>query len=64
MLDELHRVIRTPDAREDVVAHDVVFVPVDTVGGQPAELVETAVGPRWIGTISSWERAARAWPSM
>lgn len=49
---------------DDVVAHDVVLVPVDTFGGEPAEVVKRAVGARWIGSISSWERAARAWPTL
>jgi NADH dehydrogenase len=49
---------------EEAVAHGVPYVPVSTFGGPAARLLKKAVGAWWIGTTSSWRRAARAWPTI
>jgi NADH dehydrogenase len=46
------------------VAHDVIGIPINTFAGHPARIVKKAISARWIGEISSWKRAARAWPYM
>ncbi|MFC5972484.1 NAD(P)/FAD-dependent oxidoreductase [Halomarina salina] len=49
---------------DDAVAHDVVGVPLNTFGGPGARVIKKAISARWIATVGSWRRAARAWPNM
>jgi NADH dehydrogenase len=46
------------------VAHDVIGIPINTFSGHPARIIKKGISARWIGEISSWKRAARAWPYM
>jgi len=49
---------------EAAVAHDVMFCPIQTFGGLPAQLLKKAIAARWIADISSLPRALTAWPDM
>jgi NADH dehydrogenase len=49
---------------EDAVAHDVMNIPISTFGGLPAKLLKKAIAARWIATITSLPRAAKAWGDM
>jgi NADH dehydrogenase len=46
------------------VAHDVVYSPISTFGGTPAELLKKAIATRWIADVSGLRRAFAAWPDM
>ncbi|EJN59459.1 NAD(P)/FAD-dependent oxidoreductase [Halogranum rubrum] len=46
------------------VAHEVLGIPINTFGGPAARNIKRAISARWLGTVSSWRRAARAWPEM
>jgi NADH dehydrogenase len=46
------------------VAHDVIGIPINTFAGHPARIIKKGISARWIGKISSWKRAIRAWPHM
>lgn len=46
---------------DDVVAHDVIHLPLSTFGGPGAKLLKKAITARWVGRTASWRRAARAW---
>lgn len=49
---------------DDVVAHDVVYLPLSTFGGPGAKYLKKSVTARWIGETASWRRAAKAWARM
>ncbi|MDY6819459.1 MAG: FAD-dependent oxidoreductase [Halobacteriales archaeon] len=49
---------------ERAFAHDVVGMPVTTFGGKPAQFLKKFVAARWIADITTWRRAARAWPYL
>lgn len=46
------------------VAHGIMGVPINTFSGHPARFLKKAISARWISDISTWQRAARAWPYM
>jgi len=46
------------------VAHDVIYSPLATFGGRPAELLKKAIAARWIADVSGVGRAIKAWPDM
>ena len=49
---------------EDAVAHDVMFMPMETFGGFLARNLKKAIAARWISSITGPGRAAKAWPDM
>lgn len=49
---------------EDAVAHDVLYVPIETFGGPPAVFLKKLVAARWIATITSWSRGLTAWDAL
>lgn len=49
---------------EDAVAHEVMYVPVETFNSFPARLAKKAIAARWIASITSFSRAASAWPVL
>jgi NADH dehydrogenase len=46
------------------VAHNVIGIPLNTFSGLGARVIKKGISFRWIGKITSWERAARAWSDM
>jgi NADH dehydrogenase len=46
------------------VAHDVLGIPLNTFSGPAARTIKRAISARWLYTVASWKRAARAWPEM
>ena len=46
------------------VAHDVIGIPLNTFSGLGARIIKKWISARWIGTITSWKRAVRAWGDM
>ncbi|RXK49176.1 NAD(P)/FAD-dependent oxidoreductase [Halorientalis pallida] len=49
---------------EDAVAHDVMFMPMETFGGFLARNLKKAIAARWISSITGPGRAMKAWPDM
>jgi NADH dehydrogenase len=49
---------------ESAVAHDVMFLPIETFGGIPAKILKKGIAARWIADVSSISRALKAWPDM
>ncbi len=49
---------------EDAVAHDVMFVPINTFGGPAAKLLKKTIATRWIADISSAKRGVSAFGDM
>jgi NADH dehydrogenase len=49
---------------EDAVAHDAIFMPVETFGGPMAKVLKKTVASRWIASVTGVGRAAKAWPDM
>ena len=49
---------------EDAVAHDVMFMPMQTFGGFLARNLKKAIAARWISSITGPGRAMKAWPDM
>jgi NADH dehydrogenase len=49
---------------DEAVAHGIDGLPIGTFGGMPAETLKKAVAARWIASISTVGRAARAWRYM
>ncbi|ESP88730.1 NAD(P)/FAD-dependent oxidoreductase [Candidatus Halobonum tyrrellensis] len=49
---------------DDVVAHDVQGIPVNTFSGPIAETLKKGIAARWIATVSSPTRAISAWNDM
>lgn len=49
---------------DEVVAHDVIGVPMNTFSGPAARTLKRAVSARWITSISSPKRALTAWNDM
>jgi NADH dehydrogenase len=46
------------------VAHDVFGIPINTFSGPAARTLKRGISARWLATVASWKRAARAWPEM
>ncbi len=46
------------------VAHGVIGIPLNTFSGLGARLIKKGISTRWVGKVSSWQRAARAWSDM
>ncbi len=46
---------------DKAVAHDVKMLPVNTFGGIPAKNLKKIIAARWIATLTSWNRARKAW---
>jgi NADH dehydrogenase len=49
---------------DEAVAHDVMYLPLGTFGGLPAELLKKAIAARWLAGITSPGRALSAWGSL
>jgi NADH dehydrogenase len=49
---------------EKAVAHDVLYVPLSTFGGTPAEILKKGIAARWIADIAGVRRAIDAWSDM
>ncbi|PSQ56586.1 NADH dehydrogenase FAD-containing subunit [Halobacteriales archaeon SW_7_71_33] len=49
---------------ERAVAHDVMFMPVDTFGSLPAVFLKKFVAARWIADMSDWRTALGAWSAL
>lgn len=49
---------------EDAVAHDVMFLPLKTLGAKPAVTLKKFIGARWIADITDWSRARAAWSDL
>jgi len=49
---------------EDAVAHDVLYVPIETFDSLPARLLKKVIGARWIASVTSPRRALSAWPVL
>ena len=49
---------------EKAVAHDVLYVPLSTFGGTPAEILKKGIAARWIADIAGVRRAISAWSDM
>ncbi|HET7324800.1 MAG TPA: FAD-dependent oxidoreductase [Halococcus sp.] len=49
---------------DKAVAHDVIGIPLNTFSGLGARIIKKSISVRWIGKITSWQRALRAWPDM
>jgi len=49
---------------EKAVAHDVIYSPLSTFGGTPAQLIKKAIATRWIADVAGLTRAIQAWPDM
>lgn len=49
---------------EDAVAHDVLFVPINTFGGPAARLLKKSIAARWIADVASIRRAISAFGDM
>ncbi|SDR44986.1 NAD(P)/FAD-dependent oxidoreductase [Natronobacterium texcoconense] len=50
---------------DKAVAHDVKALPLfDTFGGLPAKQLKKLIAGRWIASVSSWNDARKAWPSL
>jgi NADH dehydrogenase len=49
---------------EKAVAHDVMYVPIETFGGTPAKILKKGIAARWIADVSGIRRAIDAWPDM
>jgi NADH dehydrogenase len=49
---------------EDAVAHDVMFMPMETFGGFLARNLKKAIAARWISSVTGPGRAMKAWPDM
>jgi NADH dehydrogenase len=49
---------------DKAVAHNVIGIPLNTFSGLGARIIKKGISARWIGKITSWERAARAWSDM
>jgi NADH dehydrogenase len=49
---------------DEAVAHDVMYSPLSTFGGTPAETLKKAIAARWIADVAGIGRAIRAWPDM
>ena len=46
---------------EKAVAHDVMYLPVETFGGPAAVFLKKLVAARWIASVTSWRRGIAAW---
>lgn len=49
---------------DDAIAHDVLYLPVETFGGTAAAFLKKLVAARWIATVSSWRRGLAAWDAL
>ena len=49
---------------EDALAHDVLYVPVETFGGPAAVFLKKMVAARWLATVTSWSRGLSAWDAL
>lgn len=49
---------------DKAVAHDIMGIPLNTFSGLGARIAKKGISARWIGKITSWERAARSWSDM
>ncbi|MBX0296889.1 NAD(P)/FAD-dependent oxidoreductase [Haloarcula nitratireducens] len=49
---------------EKAVAHNVLGLPINTIGGAPAKVLKKGIAARWISDVSGMSRAAKAWPDM
>ncbi|WP_135662659.1 NAD(P)/FAD-dependent oxidoreductase [Halorhabdus rudnickae] len=49
---------------DDAVATDVLYSPIKTFNGMPAELLKKVIATRWIADVSSLSRAISAWGRM
>jgi len=49
---------------EKAVAHDVLYVPLSTFGGTPAEILKKGIAARWIADIAGVRRVIDAWSDM
>ena len=49
---------------DDAVATNVLYAPVETFNGVPAELLKKVIATRWIADMSSVSRAISAWNRM
>ena len=49
---------------EDAIAHDVLYLPVETFGGPLAVFLKKLVAARWLATITSWRRGLSAWDAL
>jgi NADH dehydrogenase len=49
---------------EDAVAHDVMFMPMETFSGFLARNLKKAIAARWISSVTGPGRAMKAWPDM
>jgi NADH dehydrogenase len=49
---------------EKAVAHDVMFMPIGTFGGKPAQMLKKGIAARWIADVSDINRAIDAWGDM
>lgn len=49
---------------EDAVAHDVVYMPIKSIGSVPAATLKKMIAARWIADITSWSRAMNAWGDL
>ena len=49
---------------DEVVAHDVQGIPLNTFGGPVARTLKKGIAARWIASVSSASRAASAWNDM
>lgn len=49
---------------EDAVVHDVIFLPIDTLGSLPATTLKKLIAARWITDVAGWQYAAKAWADL
>jgi len=49
---------------ERAVAHDVVYMPVETFGSLPAVFLKKFVAARWIADMTDWRTALGAWGAL
>jgi len=46
---------------EEAVAHDVMYVPIETFDSVPARVLKKVIGVRWIASVTSLRRGLSAW---
>jgi len=49
---------------DEAVAHDVAYLPLETFGGLPAELLKKTIAARWLSGVAGPGRALSAWGSL
>ncbi|MFW6003131.1 MAG: NAD(P)/FAD-dependent oxidoreductase [Halanaeroarchaeum sp.] len=49
---------------DTALAADVIGLPAGVVDGHIATVMKKGVATRWLASITSWERALRAWPAL